>query len=195
MNWRRNCIFLIALFRICPTALHLGIVRGPTMNYNAYNVVETAYETFALAVAFGCLRFAYSLRGRAAGSSDTSPLSISGGDAFPLSAYSATVRSQCRAYAASDERPSGNHAAADCRDGEQADERRPALRHPGPEQAGIRHQPVLAEFRLRRRPRFPAGDRGQGPIYRENIPRSLTFSSGASDSVGFAGQPRELSRC
>jgi len=175
--------------------MYLAIVTGPTMNYNGYDVVKTVYETFALAVAFGCLCFAYSLRGRATGSSHPPPLAISGRDAIPLSAYSATVRSQCGSYAASNERPSGNDTAADCRDGEQADERRSPLRHPGPEQAGLRNQSLLAEFRLRRRPRFPARDRGQGPVYWEDIPRSLTFSSGAPDSVGFAGQPCELSRC
>jgi hypothetical protein len=61
MNWRRNCIFLTRLVSNFPTGLHLRIVSGPTMNYNAYNVVETAYETFAIVVVARCLYFAYRL--------------------------------------------------------------------------------------------------------------------------------------
>jgi hypothetical protein len=160
----------------CP-ALHLRIVSGSTMNYNAYNVVETAYETFALVVAARCFCFAYRLRGRAACSPNQASIAISGRDAVSLSAAAAALRYQ-RRPAASSERYSGSCAATDRCDREQADEMRPAVRNPRSEQAWLCHEPLCAEFWLRGCPRFPTWDRGQGSVHAENLPRSLTDRQG-----------------
>ena len=54
------------------------------MNYNGYNVVETTYETFALAVAARCLCFVYRLRGRTACATDPPSIEISGRHAVTL---------------------------------------------------------------------------------------------------------------
>src|SRR5205814_8712158 len=84
--------FSTALVRARGPALHLAIVSGSTMNYNAYNVVETAYETFALVVAARCFCFAYRLRGRAARSPDPASVALSGRDSVSLSAAAAALR-------------------------------------------------------------------------------------------------------
>src|SRR3981081_1954389 len=104
MNWRWNCIFLNRPAAERRPAPHLAIVSGPTMNYNAYNVVETAYETFALAVTARCFCFAYRLRGRATRSPDPASVEISGRDSVSLSTAAAAVRRQQPRAAASSER-------------------------------------------------------------------------------------------
>src|SRR6266404_3023653 len=86
-----------------PPFTYLRIVREPTMNYNAYNVVETTYETFALAVAAWCFCFAHRLRGRAAGSPDPASVEISGCHPVTVSAAAADLRSERRPAAAHDE--------------------------------------------------------------------------------------------
>src|SRR5438132_5269470 len=165
MDPRRNCIFLSrAVEEDSPLAFgptHLAIVRGPTMNYNAYDVVEIIYETFALAFASRCRCFADRLRGRTAGAPDAPSLPLSRCDAISLSVAAATVRHECRTAAARLEY-AGECPAAHCCYGEQTDERRSTLRNSGSEQARFCYEPVRAEFRLRRCPRFPAGNRGQG---------------------------------
>src|SRR5436190_3207938 len=139
------------------------------MNYNGCDVVETIYETFARAFASRYIRFADRVRGRTACPSEPPPFSLSGGDAVSLSATAATVRSECRPAASNDESATGNRASADRRHGKQTDQGRSAVRDSGSEQTRIRHEPVRAEFRLRRCPRFPAGDRGQRPVHAKDI--------------------------
>src|ERR1700730_12897298 len=144
MNWRWNCIFLNRPAAERRPAPHLAIVSGPTMNYNAYNVVETTYETFALAVAARCFCFAYRLRGRAACPPDPASIEISGRDSVTLSAAATALRHKRRPAAARDEY-AGSYAAADRRDREQADQRRSALRNSRSEQARFCDESVRAE--------------------------------------------------
>jgi len=113
---------------------HLAIVSSPTLNYNAYDAVETAYETFALAVSSRLFWFADRLRGRATGAPDAPPVPLPERDAGALSANPATVRSECRSAAAGHEHATGGTAAAaDSRDCKQTDQGRSALRDSGAE--------------------------------------------------------------
>src|ERR1041385_9108443 len=108
--------------------MYLAIVRGSTLNYNGYDVVETIYETRALAFASRCLCFADRLRGRTARKTDAPPVSLSRRDAVALSAAATALRSECRPTATDDESAGGNDAAADRGHGEQTDQGRFALR-------------------------------------------------------------------
>jgi hypothetical protein len=76
---------------MCRTDAHLAIVSGLTMNYNGYDVVETAYETLALVVASRCLCIAYRLRRRAACSPYAPSIEISGRDTVTVPTAAAAV--------------------------------------------------------------------------------------------------------
>jgi hypothetical protein len=179
------------------------------MNYNGYDVVEIAYETFAVVIASRCLCFAYRLRRRAARSPHPPSIEISGCDTSALPASAATVRPERRS-AASGDKHAGIGAAANRRYRKQADEGRPALWNSSSEQAWFCNESVRAEFRLCRRSRFPAGNRGQRPVHPKNLPGSLINrplslpsvrrleredGEEAEEEERHAGQACELSRC
>jgi hypothetical protein len=92
------------------------------MNYNAYDVVETIYETFARVFASRCFCVADRLRGRTASAPDPPSFSLSGGDAFALSAAAAALRPKRWPAASGFEYTARACATANRSDSEQTDQ-------------------------------------------------------------------------